>query len=516
MSGVSTEALAAFPGDPRILAAATRQGVWRSEDGGRSWRRISPPDDDELMAATAVAFDPGDASVLYAGTTHLPWKTEDGGATWKSIHQGMIDDSDVFSIFLHPARPQQVFASACSGIYVSVNGARAWRRIQGIPGTHRRTHAIRQDLANERMLYAGTTLGLLRSLDGGASWKQLNALQVRALALDPSEPRRLYLAAENGGIYRSDDRGETLTPLLNGFVNRKVTSLTAGAETIYLNSMQDGAASAVFASRDGGRTWRQTAGAEALGGYHVHTLASLPGDDQTVFAASEQQILKSTDGGQRWTPLFHSPRRTRISALHVERAGARAVVWAGTWDGLFRSDDGGAHWSEVWINKRKGHTVRALMADPAGKRLGLRTPSTLYLTEDGGKFWRPIDLPVDDTRIYGAAIPADPKAPILLATTEGLLAWNLETAWTPAPMGHDKATVTAVLQHPGRPGEILAMQYGQVYRSRDGGRTWASLGALPWFEQPVRGLWIAPGRPQDLFAITADLGVALFRLPETQ
>ena len=71
----------------------------------------------------SLAIDPLDPNVVYAGTWHLPWKTTDGGKNWQSIKEGIIDDSDVFSIIIDPANPNLVFASACSGIYKSVERA---------------------------------------------------------------------------------------------------------------------------------------------------------------------------------------------------------------------------------------------------------------------------------------------------------------------------------------------------------------------------------------------------------
>ena len=80
--------------------------------------------------------------VIYAGTWHLPWKTTDGGATWNNIKQGLIDDSDVFSIIIDPVRPSIVYTSACSGIYRSDNGGEFYEKVQGIPSTARRTRFL--------------------------------------------------------------------------------------------------------------------------------------------------------------------------------------------------------------------------------------------------------------------------------------------------------------------------------------------------------------------------------------
>ena len=110
-------AIAAWPKDPRVLAAGTAQGVWVSED---SWPEVAP----HLEAVAARnAGDHGGRVRLQrpgddlCGTPHLPWKTGYGGETWESIHEGLIDDTDVFSIYVDRSRPERVLLSACSGIY---------------------------------------------------------------------------------------------------------------------------------------------------------------------------------------------------------------------------------------------------------------------------------------------------------------------------------------------------------------------------------------------------------------
>ena len=75
------------------------------------------------------------------------WKTTDAGANWQHINKGMIDDSDVFSVIVDHDNPSIVFASACSGIYRSGNGADVWEKMQGIPYDARRTNVITQEEA---------------------------------------------------------------------------------------------------------------------------------------------------------------------------------------------------------------------------------------------------------------------------------------------------------------------------------------------------------------------------------
>ncbi len=88
LDGEAVRALAQSPNSPEVLVAGTRNGVFRSLDGGRDWERISPPRDEELKNLDSIAIDPRDANVIYAGTYHLPWKTTDGGKSWKAIAAG--------------------------------------------------------------------------------------------------------------------------------------------------------------------------------------------------------------------------------------------------------------------------------------------------------------------------------------------------------------------------------------------------------------------------------------------
>ena len=175
-----------------------------------------------MQEITALAFDPKDSRVIYAGTPHLPWKTVDGGTSWYSIHQGLIDDSDIFSIRVNPQRPQLVLASACSGIYRSDNGGGAWIKLQGIPGTHRRTHVIAEDPGAPDTIFAGTTLGLFKSVDAGRTWQHLTSEQVNWMVFDPEIPTTLYLATEYAGILKSTDSGRTFRDVNTGFSNHSL------------------------------------------------------------------------------------------------------------------------------------------------------------------------------------------------------------------------------------------------------------------------------------------------------
>jgi photosystem II stability/assembly factor-like uncharacterized protein len=112
IEGQAVRALALAPSAPNVLVAGTLSGVFRTGDGGKNWRRISPEGHIDLRNVGSIAFDPGQADTIYAGTWHLPWKTRDGGRTWYPISKGMIEDSDVMTLTVDAKRPPVVYATA--------------------------------------------------------------------------------------------------------------------------------------------------------------------------------------------------------------------------------------------------------------------------------------------------------------------------------------------------------------------------------------------------------------------
>jgi photosystem II stability/assembly factor-like uncharacterized protein len=121
MKGKSIRAFAVAESDSKVLTVGALDGVFRSTDSGKTWNKITPDGHPDLRNFESLAVDPKDPNVVYAGTWHLPWKTADGGKTWQNIKNGVIDDSDVFSIIIDHSNTNVVYASACSGIYRSDN-----------------------------------------------------------------------------------------------------------------------------------------------------------------------------------------------------------------------------------------------------------------------------------------------------------------------------------------------------------------------------------------------------------
>ncbi|HEU4685877.1 MAG TPA: hypothetical protein VFS39_15335, partial [Nitrospira sp.] len=154
-------------------------GIYRSDDGAASWRKINNGliPETELMAAMAlgvnmIAIDPVNPSVVYAGTTKGLYRTTNRGDRWERIG-ATLPDPFVSTILVDPTEPSVLYIGGPAGVWKSTDGGNAWKAVnQGLATLNIRTLAMAPK--DSRILYAGTNgSGLYRSTDGGAAWSSV-------------------------------------------------------------------------------------------------------------------------------------------------------------------------------------------------------------------------------------------------------------------------------------------------------------------------------------------------------
>jgi photosystem II stability/assembly factor-like uncharacterized protein len=441
MHGQSVRSLVRAPENPDILVAGTLQGVFRSMDNGKSWQQISPSGSLEIHEIESLAVDPVDPQIIYAGTWHLPWKTTDGGAHWHSIKEGIIEDSDVFSILIDPKRPQIVYASACSGIYKSTNSGAQFKggvtlnKLQGIPASSRRTRKLMQDPLHLETVYAGTTEGLFRTLDGGVQWDRMTGpdVIVNDIFVDPKDSGHILLATDRGGVLSSTDFAASFRATNTGFSARQVTAYAADPRNparVYVGVVNDKATGGVFQSSDGGAHWLQQS--DGLAGRDVFSLVVT--DDRVLLAGTSHGIFRLQDGF--WTdssvllaaPVASAHRgpHAHVAAPHAsgERARLDALVYslvmdgytlyAGTSQGLMRSRNDGLSWTPV----SSARLVEARFVAGQKSTLLAADLKQIAVSSDGGERWSPVFLPPGLTQV--ASVAVDGQGDLWVGGREGV------------------------------------------------------------------------------------------------
>lgn len=531
------------PSKPTRFISGTLHGVMMSEDSGKTWTRISDPQNMEMQGITAVAVDPSNPDVIYAGTSHLPWKTVDGGKTWESIHNGMIDDSDVFSLYVDGTNPEDIFASACSGIYASTNRGDMWKKLLGIPNTSRRTHVIRKDPLNPNVIFAGTTTGLFKSANSGASWQTLNGAQVNSMVFDPAQAGAIYMAMEYDGMAKTNNDGENITLSNQGFVDRSISSVTRSGDKLIAIEPQLGDSTGVFISSDRGNSWKQMNDVKGLTGVHLKAIAGVPDQGEVLLAAAPRQLYKSRDGGLAWrvqpmklivesapvkTPVKAGKRRAATQAravakpveklksivpseffgLYTVQSGTKHIFFACTDLGLLKSADEGERWTMAAIPGALS-VIALFIAPNSDGRLMARATNGLYFSNDFGDHWERYSFPLPTGDINDIAMPVSHDSPLLVATRLGLYTTaDNGTSWYANNGGMPASTVSSVVYGGGN-NTAYAIEYGRLYESKDAGTTWNLVpSTLPTTR--IRQLWMPDLTASRLYGITTDLGI-LFR-----
>lgn len=334
----SVRAIAVDPRDENFVVIGGLTGVYRSGDAGVTWQKLSDQENVE-----SVAIDPRSNSRIYVGTWRQGQRTEDGGKTWKLINDGMVLDTDMFSILIEPDNPDSVWVATCGWVYNSGNRGDKWTRYRD-GFDNRRIHDIEVDPCNPEALYAGSVAGLYRSEDRGKSWYLVSdeGLVVNSIALHPQRPNRIILGVEGDGVYVSNDNARTFERASNGLYNLRITTIAAdpaAKDRVYAAVGFGGAASGIYRSDDGGTKWDRVSSTKLP---EVLSLSVSP-DDQggPRFVAGTERGFFTSDDAVTWTQS--APVNVPLRADKVVRFTPNRY-FAATSEGVFTSRDGGRAW----------------------------------------------------------------------------------------------------------------------------------------------------------------------------
>ena len=332
------------PGNNQLYyMGATGGGVWKSEDGGQSWRNISDGFFNTGSIGDIAVFG-GDPNILYVGTGEAPirgqmssygdgvYKSTDAGKTW--THLGLEKTMQISRVVVHPTNPNIVYIAAQGdrwapsddrGIYKSTDGGVTWKKIlfsSDIAGASE----LQMDPYDPDVLYAafwdvqrlpwmirsgGPGSGIWKSTDGGGHWMKLKAGLPKVmgkirLAVSPANNNRIYAAIENdkSGLFCSDDAGRTWRQVNDGggLATRPWYYLGLAADPKNVDTVYVSGAS-LLKSKDGGKTFVEVKTRHS----DTHTLWINSADAQNMIDTDDGGAEVSFTGGRSWTEIENQP-----------------------------------------------------------------------------------------------------------------------------------------------------------------------------------------------------------------
>ncbi|CAN5469914.1 hypothetical protein BH10ACI3_BH10ACI3_11640 [soil metagenome] len=569
LKGESIHSMTQSTADPNILLVGTTAGVWMSKNSGADWSKISSST--MPVNIDSLAMDPRSTDTVYAGTWWRAYKSTDAGKNWRLIKDGMIDDSDVFSVTLDPRNPEHVIASACSGIYESQNGGNKWAKIQGIPSQSRRTRDLMQHPTIAGTVYAATTEGFWMTTNGGKSWSlttQRN-LEINSIAVHPSEPNRVFIGTNNYGVMVSNDGGRNFVPTNDSFTSRLTYMVKPDSHQpnrLYAATHNTATGGGFFfISNDGGSTWQQGKNLDTAR-VRVFAIEQDPIVPSTMYLGTNLGIFKSIDRGDSWALLTgakpakfpkktpaKTPARTpaktpakapvkktasvtavnappdlsaapakllpaitdKVKVLEVVPGGKGGML-AGTDNGLYRSYDVTKGWEKLPLGSAFDNSVSAVHV--AAERpdtiwVGTATSGVL-VSRDDGKTWARVGGAIDGIPV--SSITTDPTRPdyVYVGTIQTFyLSRDNGRTWVRRGGNLSLGNFTSILINPNNPDEILLSSSletdGGVFISTDAGNKWKRVDGKD-MKLPSRRVWSMAFDPQDpdrIYASTHSSGV---------
>ena len=470
----------------RWFLAVASGGVWKTENAGTTWTPVF--DGEASYSIACVAIDPRNPNVVWVGTGENNsqrsvgygdgvYKSEDGGKSWKNV--GLKSSEHIGKILIHPKDPNTVYVAAQGplwapggerGLYKTTDGGKTWTAVLTISENtgvsdvvmdprdpdvliasawQRRRHVF-------TLINGGPESGLHKTTDGGKTWRKITSGLPKeemgriGLAIAPTDPDTVYAlvetaaAAKASGTYRSTNRGETWEKRSEyapqAMYYQKVYVDPKNAERIY--SMD------VFlkVSDDAGKTWRNLG--ERYKHVDNHVIWIDPDDTDHYLVGCDGGLYESWDRAATWH-FFGNLPVTQFYRVDVDNSSPVYYVYGGTQD-----------------NNSLGGPSRTLTEHGA-------LNSDWFVTWGGDGFHSRVD-PVDPNIVYstlqhGVLARYDRKSgeQVLIqpheAPGDAPLRWNWDSPLVLSPHQHTRLYFAAQ----------------RVFRSEDRGDSWTPISARP-------------------------------------
>lgn len=307
--------------------------ILKSSDGGKTWEAKDKIDDQKSIAATnvlSIAVDPYDNQKIYLGTEKDGLLvSRNGGENW--IKTNFVSGR-IYGLVIDFNNSQNLVVSGVwngrAKIFKSANAGTDWKEIYSEPANGPVISSLTMSKFNSLILYAGTSEGMIfKSTDGGTTWKNLYKAggPVVDISFDSNSDNVVYFGIFGKGVLRSKDRGESF---------ENISSKISKSE---------------FASQ-------------------LFSIAVDPSKSGTLYVGLGGGIAKSENFGDDWKGLnlLESSKKFPIKGVAINPRNSEEIIYVSA-QAVYRSENGGAHWSTYQMNI--GKSAEVMIYDPVDSNI---------------------------------------------------------------------------------------------------------------------------------------------------
>jgi len=512
-----------------IYAGAAGGGVWKSVDGGMSWKNIFS----ESSSIGSLVLSPANPQVVYVGTGEgnpggvaiYPgngiWRSTDGGQTWTNL--GLTDAGQIGKLAIDPSSPNRMFAAVLGryrsrtqerGVFRSVDSGLTWTRVLFVTDTTGACDVVIDPSNPNRILAAmwdryrpltysiinGSNTSLWYSVDGGDHWTKVtsgfpnnnDSLGRISLAYAPSQAGLVFALASNGtgvyGIYKSTNSGIDWTQVMPGkffdsesqvWYNNVIAVHPTNPSILFAGMTE------MYKSTDGGSTWNFV-----TSDMHVdqHAVEFDPHTPNRIVVGNDGGVFLSTTTGMPWVKSYHLPV-TQFYAGTIDYSNPQRY-FGGTQDNgtpaTFTGSD--SDWADIF-----GGDGFYVLVDPKNSSnvyAEYQYGGLGYSTDGGASFYDgTTGINLSDRKNWETPIVMDPTTTTTLytgtyqlyRTTNGMQTWKLISGDLTRGYNARIGTITTIDVARTDPKVIyVGTDDAKVSVTTDGGNSWSDVtGTLP-------------------------------------
>lgn len=450
-------------------------GIHASDDGGRTWKKLTTGLPKGVMGKIGLVMSPQNPDVLYAAIelelrTGGVWRSENRGASWTKM-------SDMVAGGTGPHYYQELWASphqfdriyfANNVLQISEDGGKTWRSGEA-PGKHVDNHAVTFKASDPDYFMVGTDGGLYETHDLGKTFRHfpMPITQFYKIAVDDAEPfYNIYGGTQDNSTQGGPSRTDNTTggqngdwTIINGGDGHQPATEPGNPNVVYAQSQQGYLNRIDMTTGEHVVIRPQPAAEEPYERYNWDAPIWVSQHDPKRLYFASQRLWRSDDRGDNWTALSKDltrdenrltlPIMGRVQSYDnpwdvyamsnfnsITSIGESAVdenrLYVGTDDGLiWTSGDGGKEWKKTEVGSISGVPKRAFVNDIRGDLHDANTAYValdnhkegdyrpfLYKTTDGGKSWKPIMKGLPDTTLVWRTVQDHVNPNLLFVGTE--------------------------------------------------------------------------------------------------